>query len=214
MATLTGTGAIVLPALTLSGVGSILSPDPGPINTRQSTINIDLSMKGNYFDELVDGEKNDVFTWKADGFKYTDRTGDGTTAAGQSNRFWYAKGIEIQYNEHVDMDLYSFLGMSGGKGYGQDQLGLGIIMNSVTFLLIRNRLGGSDLTIGGASVAPWTSLLTGTATLPPGNFAVFQTRSQTAWDVTQGSSQYLRLACSGNPCTVDVYIAGRYFLPS
>lgn len=214
MAVLTGTGAIVLPALTLSGVGEILTPDPGPIDTRQSTINIDLSMKGNYFDELVDGEKNDVFNWKADGFKYVDRPGDGTAAKGQSNRFWYKKSLEIQYNQHVDLDLYSYLAVDAGKGVGQDGLGLGIVTHAITFLLIRNRLNGSNLTIGGADFAPWESLLSGTMILPPGNFAIWQTRNMDAWDVSQGTSQYLRLACSGNPITADVYIAGRFHLPT
>lgn len=214
MPTLTGTGALLLPAFTLSGAGAILTPDAGPVDTRQSTINIDLEMKGNYFDELVDGEKNDVFNWKAEGFKYVDRPGDGTVTKGQSNRFWRKKGLEIQYNQHVDLDLYSYLSIDAGKGYANDPLGLGIITHSITFVFIRNRLGGSVLTVGGADVAPWETFLQGTLSLAPGAILIAQTRSLDAWGVTSGSSQYLRLACAGNPCTVDVFFAGRYVNPS
>lgn len=205
MPTVTGSGTLTLPAFEISGTGSILSPDAGT-NTRQSTITFDISFQGNYFDE-IDGILNDSFPWKADGLKYSNRTG---TGEGQSNRFWYVRGLEIEYQQHVDLDLYSFLSIDAGKGFGQDQLGLGIIMNEITFLMIRNKTNGSVLEVGGASVAPWTSLLQGTFVIQPGDRFLFQTQNASAPAVTQGSSQYLRLAPQGDTCTVDIFVAGRY----
>ena len=63
----------MLPGIKVSGTGAILSPDAGP-NTRQSSIRFDINFRGNYFDEL-NGELNDEFPWKADGFQLTDRIG-------------------------------------------------------------------------------------------------------------------------------------------
>ena len=174
-------------------------------SVRQSTINFDLQLKGNYFDEL-DGVKNDEFIWKADGFKFTDRTG---TGAGQSNRFWYKRNLVIPYSEYADLDLCSFSTIDGGKGLGQDQLGLPISMSQVTFLLIRNKLNGSNLVMGDHPDAPWTSLLTGTLSLPPGNFLIFQTRAVPGWESAVGTNQFLRLTPDGTDCTVDIYVAGR-----
>lgn len=208
MTTRTLSGTLSIGAIDVSGTLVKLAANSGPSTTRQSTIQLDLSMKGNYFDEL-DGIKNDEINWKADGFKYTDRTGTGLTAGGQSNRFWRKKDLKIEYGSYIDLDMHSFLSLDAGKGYGQDNLGLGIVMDQITLLAIRNKAEGSDLTIGGAANAPWTSLLTGTMTLPRGHTVVFQTKSIDAWDVTAGTSQFLRLAPQGTACTVDVYIAGR-----
>lgn len=209
MPTQTGSGTLVLPGIELSGSGEILTPDPGPLGTRQSSINISINFKGDYFDE-IDGLKNDVFRWSASGFKYFDRTGDGTANPGESNRFWSRKGIRIGYGQHVDLDLYAFLSYDCGKGLGQDQLGLHIMVQEITMVLIRNKKGGSGLVIGGAATMPWTSLLTGTATLPPGFRFFVQTRNMDAWSVNSSSSRYLRLASVGNPCLVDAYFAGRF----
>ncbi len=205
MPTLTGSGSFSLPALQLSGVGEILSPDAGP-NTRQSSVNYDITFKGDYFDEL-DGVRNDKVAWKADGFKFSDRSG---TGEGQSNRLWFDRSLRIGYGQILDLDLYSFLTVNAGKGFGQDSLGLGIVMNEITGLIIRNPQGGSDLEVGGAAISPWEPLFSGKITIRPGERIIAQTRNATAWAVTQGSSQYLRLAPTGNPCTVGIFVTGRF----
>lgn len=207
MATLSGSGTLVLPGIEVSGVGSILSPDAGP-NTRQSSIRFDINFRGTYFDEL-NRELNDSFPWKADGFQLTDRTGDGTSA-GQSNRFWYVKGLEIQPGGYIDLDLYSFLGIDVGKGFANDQLGLGIIMNEITYIQVKNRKNGGLLTVGNADVAPWEPLLQGEIVIKPGHRILAYTRNIDAWAVTQGVDQYLRLSASSNLCTVDFWCAGRF----
>lgn len=209
MPTQTLSGTLILPGIELSGDLEVLTPNPGPLLTRQSNININIDFKGHYFDELM-LEKNDVFQWSAAGFKYVDRPGTGLTDPGQSNRYWAIKGLEIGYNQYVDLDLYAFLSLDAGKGYGTDQLGLRLIMQQITMVLIRNRKNGSSLTIGGAAVKPWTGLLSGTATLPSGYRFFCQTRNQEAWDVNENTSRYLRLASEGTTCTVDVKVAGRY----
>ncbi len=205
MATLSGSGTLILPGIEISGVGTVLSPDPGP-DTRQSSIRFDINFRGNYFDEL-NGELNDSFPWKAEGFQLTDRTG---TGSGQSNRFWYVKGLEIQPGGYIDLDLFSFLSVDVGKGFSNDQLGLGIIMNEITYIQVKNRLNGGVLTVGNADVAPWESLLQGEITVKPGQRILAYTRNENAWAVTQGVDQYLRLAAESNIATVDVFLAGRY----
>ena len=207
MPTLSGSGTLVLPGIEISGVGAILSPDAGP-NTRQSSIRFDINFRGNYFDEL-NGELNDEFNWKADGFQLNDKNGNGSSA-GQSNRFWYVKGLEIQPGGHVDLDLYSFLSIDAGKGFSNDQLGLGIIMNEITYVQVKNRKNGGLLTVGNADVAPWETLIQGEIKVKPGHRILAYTRNIDAWSVTQGSSQYLRLAASENLCTVDFWCAGRF----
>lgn len=199
-------GSLTLPALLLAGSLSIPQPDPGP-NTRQSTINIELSFLGEYWDEL-NSKVIDKINWKADGFKpAADRPG---TSAGQSNRFWFLEGLQLQSGQSVDLDLYSFLTIDGGMGIGQDQLGLGLIMQQITKLYIINRSGSGLLTVGGSSFAPWEALLAGELDIPAATRWINYTRSNPAWAVTQGVSQYLKLAASGGACTLDLYIAGRY----
>lgn len=203
------TGSLLLPAVRTSGVLSVPQPNPGP-NTRQSTINIEVVFGGDYWDEL-NGKVTDKISWKADGFKPApDRPG---FSAGQSNRFWFNEGLQIQSGGHVDVDLYSFLTVDGGMGIGQDQLGLPLVMHQITELYLINRSGSGLLTIGGADYAPWTSLLTGRKSLPGATRWLNYTRADPAWVVTRGSSQYLRLAASGGSCTIDIYIAGRYVVP-
>lgn len=199
-------GALNLPALTMAGRLSVPQPDPGP-STRQSTMNVELSFFGEYWDEL-NNKVIDKISWKADGFKPgADRPG---TSSGQSNRFWFYEGLQIQSGGSVDLDLYSFLTIDGGMGIGQDQLGLGLIMQQITKFYVINRSGGGVLTLGGAAFAPWTSLLTGTLDLPPATRWLNYTRAAPAWVVTRGVLQYLKMAASGGACTIDLYIAGRY----
>lgn len=204
MPTLSGSGTLVLPGIEVSGVGSILSPDAGP-NTRQSSIRFEINFRGNYSDE-INGDINDSFPWKAEGFQLTDSNG---TGAGQSNRFWYVRGLEIQPGGYVDLDLYSFLSIDSGKGFGNDQLGLGIIMNEITYIQVKNRKNGGLLTVGNADISPWESLLQGEIEIKSGHRILAYTRNVDAWAVTEGSSQYLRLAATSDVCTVDFFVAGR-----
>lgn len=207
MATLTGSGVVSLGAFSIgSGAGGILEPDPGP-NTRGLTVNFDLKFSGNYYDE-VNGEKMAEINWGATGFKFTEVPGN--TKGGQSNRFWMRRALRIESGQAINLDMYSFLSLNGGMGFGQDQLGLGIIIEDVTMLVIRNRIGGAPLLLGGAPHAPWTSLFTGRLSIPAGYNPCWETQNIDAWEVTQGVKQYLRLEPSGGACIVDIYIGGRY----
>ena len=202
----TGTGSGPFAELEISGEGSIPQPDNGP-GTRLSDFSFDIGFSGEYWDEVPEVPILDKISWSADGFrKITDRSG---TGAGQSNRFWYKRGLRIEQGQNVELDLYSFLTVDIGVGFGQDPLGLPITMDAVTLLMIINRGGSSDLLLGGAAVAPWTAFLSGQMRLHDGYSLRMHTSHPTAYAVTRGVSQYLRLEPDGGACTVDVYIAGR-----
>ena len=205
MTTHTGSGTLLLAPFSLSGVGSILSAADGPI-TRHAEISMNIDFSGKYFDEL-ELALNDAHPWKADGFKYQIRDGVST---GQINRYWHVKNLNIEYEQFVDLDLYSFLSIDGGKGFGQDQLGLPLTMDEIAFIYIKNKRYGSTLKIGGGDVAPWETLFQGAFDLPHGARMIAQSRHLPAWSVTQGSSQFLRLEALGSACTVEVRVAGRY----
>lgn len=202
----TGTGVGPFDALEISGVGSIPQPDNGP-STRLSVFNFDIRLTGEYWDEVDEVPTLDKISWKADGFSnIPDRPG---TSAGQSNRFWYKKALRIEQGQSVELDMYSFLTVDIGVGFGQDPLGLAITMDALTLLMIMNRGGSADLLLGGAAVAPWTAFLTGRLRLRDGYGMRMHTAHATAYPITRGVSQYLRLEPDGGSCTVDVYIAGR-----
>lgn len=202
----TGTGIGTFDALEGVGVGSIPGADNGP-STRFSTFSFDIRLSGEYWDEVPEIPILDKISWTAEGFKgISDRPG---TGAGQSNRFWYKKALRIEQAQSVDLDMYSFLTVDIGVGFGQDPLGLPITMDAVTLLMILNRQGSADLLVGGASTAPWTAFLTGRMRLRNGYGLRMHTSNATAYTVTSGTSQFLRLEPDGGACTVDVYIAGR-----
>lgn len=207
--TVSGSGSWRLGSFSISGSGGVPVPDPGP-NTRGLIAGIEIKFSGTYFDE-VGGEKMAQVDWSAAGFKFSEVPGDGQSAGGQSNRFWMRRAQRIESLSSINLDMYSYLSIDGGMGFGQDQLGLGIITKKITFFIIRNRPGGSPLLIGGASKAPWTALLQGQMTIPPGYEAIFATQNVSGWGVQRGTSQYLQLLSTGGASVVDIYIGGRYF---
>lgn len=202
----TANGAWSLPAITASGTSAQLSPAAGP-STRQSEITIDLRVFGEYFDEL-DGKLNDMFSWEASGTRFSGSAGDGALA-GQGNRFWYQMNFSLHDGQYIDIDLYSYLTFDGGKGFGRDQLGLGVVMNEVTMLYVHNKNPNGYLTLGGATTAPWTSLFTELITIAPDKRVLAYTRNVDGWAITQAASQYLRLTSLGT-CIFDICVEGRY----
>lgn len=207
--TVTGSGSWRLGTFSMSGSGGVPVPDPGP-NTRGLIAGLEIKFSGAYSDE-VDGEKMAQIDWSAAGFKFNEVPGDGQSKGGQSNRFWMRRAQRIESLNSISLDMYSYLSIDGGMGFGQDQLGLGIITKKITFFIIRNRANGANLLIGGGSNAPWTAILEGEMTLPPGYEAVFATQNVEAWGVERGISQYLKLASTGGACILDIYIGGRYY---
>lgn len=176
-------------------------------------LSLDISFIGDYFDEM-DGALNAEIRWAAKGLKNSDGSGDGQSAFGQSNRFWCKRSLTIANGEYVDLDLYGFESVDFGRGLGNDPLGLPIIMKQVTLLLIMNPLTNGTLTLGGAATDPWTGLFTGTITRAPGEHLLAYTRNSAGFPVTEGSSQFLRIASSGTEeesSVIDVYVVGRYF---
>ena len=201
-----GTGLGIIAALEAIGSGSIPQPDNGP-STRLSSFTFDIGFGGEYWDEVSEVPILDKISWKAAGFlNIPDRPG---TAAGQSNRFWYKIGLRIEQGQSVDWDLYSFLTLDIGVGFGQDPLGLPITMDAVTLLMILNRRTSGDLLIGGGAIAPWESFLTGTMRLRPGYGLMTHTYNADGFEVERGIQQFLKLAAPGQPCIVDLYVAGR-----
>ena len=207
MPTSTGSGTLVLGAFEIGAAsGSIPQPNAGP-NTRGSTVNFELKFSGNYSDEF-EGEKMAEINWGATGFKFTETPGN--AKGGQSNRLWLRKALRIESGQAINLDMYSYLSLDGGMGIGQDQLGLGVIMDEITMLIIRNRTGGAPLLLGGAPSAPWESFLTGRMSLPPDYEMIAATQNIDAWGLERGVSQYLRLEPNGGACILDIYIGGRY----
>jgi len=209
MPTVTFSGTLSLPALELAGSFGALSAAPGPASSRQSEINFDLEFRGDYWAEINDVIRGQI-SWKAEGLKFVDRTGDGTDQGGQSNRLWFKKDLFVPGNQPILLDLYSYLTINGGMGFGKDYLGLPLEMDQITLFLIYNHSDSAGgIAISPASVAPWDNLFTTTITIPPGNFVLFQTSSMDAPAVEQGSAQYLQLLGDEADCTIDVFVAGR-----
>lgn len=207
MPTVTGSGTLVLGTFGIGGgSGGVPQPDPGP-NTRGSTVNFELKFSGIYSDEL-EGRKMAEINWGATGFKFTETPGN--AKGGQSNRFWLRQSLRIEAGQAINLDMYSYLSLDGGMGFGQDQLGLGVVMDEITMLIIRNNMGGAPLLLGGAPSAPWTSFLTGRMTLPPSYEMIAATQNLDAWGLVRGTSQYLRLEPNGGACILDIYVGGRY----
>lgn len=207
----TGSGTLSLGSFSILSAGSVPQPDAGPLSTRSSTVFFEVRFSGNYSDEFQ-GEKLAEINWNATGFKFTEIPGNGQSAGGQSNRFWKRTKLRIESMSSVLLDMYSYLSLDAGTGFGQDQLGLGIRTKENTMLILRNQTGGGDLRIGGAPQAPWEKFIDGTLLLKSGYAMFAATQNQDAWEINPGVSQYLKLASTGGACIVDIYIGGRDFV--
>lgn len=133
-----------------------------------------------------------------------DATVDGT-GAGQAGKCWHDQRT-ISASSNDDLDL------AGGL---TDALGQACTFAEIRGLIVRNRSTSGTLSLGGTTAASnaWVAWVTGTApavVVPAGGTVILWVPTGTAWAVTAGTADILRL---GNPggasITYDLILIGR-----
>lgn len=182
----------------------------GSLIVVKAATRLSMRVQGTYVSILPDLQQAKV-EWD-DGQKDIDY-GPGSVP-GQCDTILSANKQQIASGLSVNWDLHA-LGEAGndiGHGLGQDNLGLEQCNARLYSLLLKNwgSAQGSTgtLTVGGASVDEWTTILNSgaTVTLPPDSFSVLVGESQNGFASPEGNS-LLKLAAGGGPVVFGINYA-------
>jgi hypothetical protein len=133
-----------------------------------------------------------------------DATVNGS-GAGQADKHWHDQRT-ISASSNDDLDL------AGGL---TDALGQACTFAEIRGMIVRNRSTSGAVSIGGTTAASnaWVAWVTGTApavVVPAGGTVILWVPTGTAWAVTAGTADILRIGNPGGAAvTYDIYLIGR-----
>lgn len=181
--------------------------------TRTADTTIKLSFGSTIKNTLADGS---VASLKVGQSVLNSRLASGIEA-GQSNRAWSETDITISSGATLDIDLYDYAGRDIGAGVGRDALGQVLTVEEIVCLAIKMTAGPGQLEIMPTAPANAVAFIpAGLATVANGGalkangIRMWYQDAVDAFDITDASSNLLRLGANGGAVTFDILVAGRH----